>query len=51
MLDLHSLADTGGKIQLLEAAEINNAGHIVGYMKVSVKGHNEEQAFVLIPNN
>jgi probable HAF family extracellular repeat protein len=51
MLDLDSLADTGGKIQLMEAAEINNAGHIVGFMKVNVKGHNEEQAFVLIPND
>jgi probable HAF family extracellular repeat protein len=49
MLDLNVLAEASRKNTLLEAAAINNAGHIVGYMRTTSKGGSEERAYVLIP--
>lgn len=49
MFDLNALSQGGGGNQLLEAAAINNSGHIAGYMAVKSKGGSEEHAFVLLP--
>jgi len=49
MLDLNSLADTGGKNHLQLAKDINNAGHIVGLMCIW-RPVSESHGFLLIPN-
>jgi probable HAF family extracellular repeat protein len=49
MFDLNLLADTGGKIHLQLAKDINNAGHVVGLMSIS-RPVSESHGFLLIPN-
>lgn len=49
MFDLNAISQGGGGSQLLEAAAINNSGHIVGYMNVKSNGGSEEHAYVLLP--
>ena len=50
MLELNLLADTGGKIHLQLAKDINDAGHIVGLMDIS-RPVSETHGFLLIPNS
>ena len=49
MLNLNSLADTGGKNHLQLAKDINDAGHIVGLMRIW-RPVSESHGFLLIPN-
>ena len=49
MVDLNSLADTGGQIHLQLAKDINDAGHVVGLMRIS-RTVSETHGFLLIPN-
>ena len=49
MQDLNDVSHGSGKFQLVQATEINNAGYVTGDMVVSVKGGDEDIAFVLIP--
>ncbi len=49
MFDLNALVDTGGKIHLQLAKDINDAGHIVGLLHIS-RPVSESHGFLLIPN-
>jgi len=50
MFDLNSLTDTGGKIHLAQARDINDDSHVVGLMGIS-RPTSESHGFLLIPSD
>ena len=51
MIDLNELVDSGRKNYLKSASGINDAGHIVGLIRIQLRGGDaEEHGFLLIPN-